>query len=161
MAGNELIITQSNDRNDEFRAFINQAIKQFNRNVMPEAYFKDGVPVEALNIPVDLAVKDSDGKLKGGLVGNIYWECLYVKDLWLDESLRKQGVGTHLLQQAEAIAHKNDCNFIWVQTFSWQARGFYEKNGFRIVGQLDNYPPRHTRYTLRKDLKANSAEAKD
>jgi len=32
-------------------------------------------------------------------------------------------------------------------------RGFYEKNGFRIVGQLDDYPPGQIRYTLRKDLK--------
>lgn len=153
MATDNLTITQLNEKNDEVRDFINLQIKHFNRALHPEVYFENGIPVEERNIPVDVIARDANNTIVAGLIGNIYWQCLYIKDLWIDEGLRKQGIGRQLMQRAEDNARSHDCNFIWVQTFSWQAQGFYQKLGFRIVGQLDDYPPDHTFFTLRKDLK--------
>src|SRR6516165_7091346 len=39
----------------------------------------------------------------------------------------------------------------WLDTFSFQARGFYEKLGYEEFGRLD-YPPGHHRHFLRKRL---------
>lgn len=44
-----------------------------------------------------------------------------------------------------------DCHSAWVDTFSFQARGFYEKLGYTVFGQLD-YPPEHRRFFLEKRL---------
>lgn len=153
MTIDHLSITQLHDIDDTVRDFINVQIKRFNRALHPEVYFDNGMPVEERNITVDVVARDADNTIVAGLIGNIYWGCLYIKDLWIHEDLRKQGIGSDLMQRAEDKARSHECNFIWVQTFSWQALGFYQKLGFRIVGQLDNYPPDHTLFTLRKDLK--------
>ncbi|MEA3146360.1 MAG: hypothetical protein QOI53_1859, partial [Verrucomicrobiota bacterium] len=36
--------------------------------------------------------------------------------------------------------------------FDFQARGFYEKNGFHVFGTIENYPIGHERYYLIKRL---------
>ena len=153
MTINDLIITQINEENQEIRSFVHQAIKRHNRNVMPTAYFTNGVPVEETNVIADFIVRDAHGEIVAGLTSNIYWNCMYINDVWVHENLRNQGIGTQLMQRAEETARREACSFIWLQTFSWQAREFYEKFGFRIVGQLNDYPPGQTRFTLRKDLK--------
>lgn len=149
----ELTITHLTEEDTEVRDFVKAQIKRFNRDLNPELYFVGGIPVEESNVIVDLIARNANGEIVAGLIGNIYWHCLNINDLWVHEDLRTQGIGTQLMQRAEQTARREACSFIWVQTFSWQARGFYEKLGFRIVGQLDNYPPGQTRFTLRKDLK--------
>ena len=39
-----------------------------------------------------------------------------------------------------------------LSTFSFQARDFYQRHGYRVVGQLDDYPPGETFYWMRKEL---------
>ena len=39
-----------------------------------------------------------------------------------------------------------------MDTFSFQARPFYEKLGYRVFGQLPDYPRGQTRYFLAKAL---------
>ena len=39
----------------------------------------------------------------------------------------------------------------WLDTFSFQARGFYEKLGYEEFGRLD-YPPDHHRHFMQKGL---------
>jgi hypothetical protein len=40
----------------------------------------------------------------------------------------------------------------FASTYRHQALGFYQKYGYQIVGQLDDYPDGSTLYWLRKDL---------
>ena len=55
------------------------------------------------------------------------------------------------MAQAEARAIARDCHSAWLDTFSFQARGFYEKLGYEEFGRLD-YPPMHKRHFMRKLL---------
>jgi len=52
--------------------------------------------------------------------------------------------------RAEAEARARGCIGIWLNTFSFQARGFYEKLGFTLIGQIDDYPVGHQRFFLQK-----------
>jgi ribosomal protein S18 acetylase RimI-like enzyme len=74
-----------------------------------------------------------------------------VKHPWVSEGLRGRGVGRELMAQAEALAHERDCHSAWLDTFSFQAPGFYEKLGYQEFGRLD-YPPDHHRCFIRKRL---------
>jgi hypothetical protein len=50
---------------------------------------------------------------------------------------------------------RRGCVGVWLDTFSFQARGFYEKLGYRVFGEVADYPPGHTRHFLKKSLCAS------
>ena len=66
--------------------------------------------------------------------------------------LRRLGHGRALLRMAEAEARTRGCSHVMLTTYSFQARGFYEKEGYRVVGEMAGYPPGTTYYWMRKDL---------
>ena len=97
-----------------------------------------------------LLLRDGDGTLKGGLLGYTHWNWLFVGHLWVHDSLRGRGVGRELLGRAEAEAAARGCRNAHLDTYSFQARGFYESLGYEVFGTLDDYPPGHSRYFLQK-----------
>jgi GNAT superfamily N-acetyltransferase len=86
-----------------------------------------------------ITVHNKKGRLVGGLDGRMYWGWLFVDKLWLEGRIRRAGVGSRLLAAGEAHARDYGCHGVWLDTF--QARPFYEKQGYRLFGQLDDYPP--------------------
>ncbi len=99
-----------------------------------------------------IALKNADGKVMAGLNGFTDWNWLFVKLLWISDSLRGQDIGTRLLSLAEEEGRKRGCDRVWLDTFSFQARGFYEKLGYSVFGELEDYPVGHQRYFLWKKL---------
>lgn len=104
------------------------------------------------NQPLAIFVRDTDGNLVGGFLGNTYWGWLYINILWLDEPVRHRGLGQQLLTMAEAEAVRRGCRHAHLDTLGFQARGFYEKNGYMLFGVLDDLPPGHARYFMKKEL---------
>ncbi len=99
-----------------------------------------------------LAVFARDGEtIVAGLAGETYSGWLFIKYLWVSEALRGGGVGRALMAAAEARAVERGCHSAWVDTFSFQAPGFYPKLGYEPFGELD-YPPDFKRIFLRKRL---------
>ena len=78
--------------------------------------------------------------------------------LVVNAAVRQQGIGSALLRAAEHEARRRGCGNVWLDTFSWQARPFYEQHGYRVFGTLDAYPETHARYVLRKSLADASDE---
>jgi GNAT superfamily N-acetyltransferase len=72
--------------------------------------------------------------------------------VYLPEDLRGAGLGRQLMEQAEQEAIHRGCHIIWLDTFTFQARGFYERLGYTVFGTLEDYPPGHSRFFLRKNL---------
>ena len=56
------------------------------------------------------------------------------------------------MQAAEEVARERGCIGMWLDTFSFQARGFYVKPGFTVFGTIDDYPIGHRRFYLSKRL---------
>ena len=79
-----------------------------------------------------------------------------IDGLWIDDALRGQGLGRQLLLRSEAIAVARGCRGAWLGTFDFQARGFYERHGYRVFAALPDFPAGHTHYHLRKDLGSTS-----
>lgn len=91
-----------------------------------------------------------------GLVGVVYAGWLYVADLWVHADLRRRSIGTQLLALAERRAVALGCRFAMLDTFSFQGPEFYPRFGYQVYGVLD-YPPRHQRLFLRKELEPAAA----
>ena len=90
-------------------------------------------------------VAREDGRLLGGLNAAIEWDWLYVRHLWVEEKERKRGLGRMLMERAESEARARDCRHAYVDTFSFQAPGFYERLGYERFAVLDDFPPGYHR----------------
>jgi len=102
--------------------------------------------------PVNLFLRDQGDEVMGGLIAQIWGGVLYVRILWVSEALRGRGFGRRLMEAAEQRAVERGCRHVFVDTFSFQAPRFYERLGYRIYGQAENWPLGHTHHFLRKDL---------
>ncbi len=99
-----------------------------------------------------VSVRDDAGAIRGGVVGYTMWNWCFIELLWLDEALRGTGLGTELMAKAEAVATKRGARHVYLDTFSFQGDGFYQKLGYEVFGELGDFPPGHRRIWLKKDL---------
>jgi GNAT superfamily N-acetyltransferase len=97
-------------------------------------------------------VRDEDDRIVAGICGNTWGGCLEIRQFWVEESRRRQGLGTSLLRAAEQEALRRGCRQILLMTFSFQAPAFYAKRGFEIVAVVDDHPRGHKNLLLRKRL---------
>jgi GNAT superfamily N-acetyltransferase len=97
-------------------------------------------------------LRDAEGSIVGGVHGSNGWGWLYIRILWVSETVRGSGYGTALMQKAEREARHRGCRHIYLDTFSFQAVDFYLKLGYEIFGELEDFPPGHKRVFLRKTL---------
>ncbi|WP_233598503.1 N-acetyltransferase [Erwinia sp. 198] len=97
-------------------------------------------------------IEDASGKKLAGLTGSTAGNWLRINMLWVSEALRGQGTGTALMQAVEEEARRRGCLYAQVDTASFQARPFYEKQGYVVRLVLDNYPRVHQRFYLTKTL---------
>jgi GNAT superfamily N-acetyltransferase len=97
-------------------------------------------------------VRNADDRITAGICGAMWGSCLEIRQFWVEEALRGQGVGTRLFAAAEQEALRRGCGQILLATFSFQAPDFYAKRGFEVVATVDDHPRGHTNLILRKRL---------
>ena len=97
-------------------------------------------------------LRDEEGEVRGGLAGDVYLGWLFIRYLWVAEEHRGGGWGERLLHEAEDEARSRGCRAIWLDTFTFQAPGFYRRLGYLEFGRLDDYPAGHARHFLWKPL---------
>jgi GNAT superfamily N-acetyltransferase len=105
-------------------------------------------------VPVVIRLRDETGKVVGGIAARTGFDWLHIELLFVPEALRGRGLGAGLMRQAEAYARERGFTGIWLDTFEFQARPFYEKLGYSIFGTIEDYPPGGRRYFLQKRLRA-------
>jgi GNAT superfamily N-acetyltransferase len=122
--------------------------------VSPLARFNEqqaGQPEDYRPLAVLLSNADT-GEVVGGLYGETMFGHLHVDLLFVPEERRKSGVGRQLIERAEEEALRRGCRGVWLDTYSFQARGFYERLGYDVFGAIEDFPPGHSRFFLRKVL---------
>ena len=97
-------------------------------------------------------LKDEAQRTIGGLWGTSVFRWLVVEYVLIPDDCRGLGLGTELMRRAEDIARERNCIGIWLDTYSFQARGFYEKFGFTMFGEVAEHPPGHQRHFMKKLL---------
>lgn len=100
-----------------------------------------------------LSVRDDKGRVLGGLILQSYWRESYVELLWLSARARGAGYGSLLLKEAEHRARRRGSLLIHLNTFSFQAPGFYEKQGYRRFGSMSGSPEGESRHFYVKRLR--------
>ncbi|MEM7127385.1 MAG: GNAT family N-acetyltransferase [Chloroflexota bacterium] len=143
-----LSISVVNDANTEFEKFLHEQIRSFNN-----IYSMPHRQVRKVGLaPLHIIVRGHEDRIVGGIAAFTYWNWLEIDNFWLEEGHRGRGVGRDVLTLAEHEAKSRGCLRASLRTFSFQARGFYEKQGYRIIGTLEDYPPGEAFYWMRKDF---------
>jgi GNAT superfamily N-acetyltransferase len=135
------ITIEENPSEQDVRA-VREGLNGFNRLHAPDEDYR----------PVALFLREADGRVSGGLLGETYWGWLHIGILWLEEKKRGLGYGSQLLAAAEQEAVRRGCRRAHLDTLSFQALPFYEKNGYSVFGVLDDLPAGHRRFFLFKKL---------
>jgi len=101
-----------------------------------------------------VSVRDGKGRLLGGLILQSYWRESYIELLWLSAQARRAGFGARLVEEAERRARRRGSRLIHLNTYSFQAPGFYEKQGYRRFGGMSGSPKGESRHFYVKRLRA-------
>lgn len=132
--------------NIQDKQYINDELYRFNLKHFPQ-------DLRGRYEEICLFLKDDNGNVRGGILSEICWNWLEIHTFIIDSGVRKSGYGTKLLLELENIAIEKDCDFIKVDTLSFQALEFYKKNGYQVYGCIDNVGREFKHYYLKKDLK--------
>jgi GNAT superfamily N-acetyltransferase len=130
------------DDGEDVAKAVEAGLTAFNRRVVGDGNFT----------PVQIAVRDDSGALKGGIAARVWLDTLYISQVWIDDSLRGQGHGKAMMEMVEAEGRKHGAAQSWLTTLSWQARPFYEKLGYTCFGEMPVAGSEHKRYFLNKAL---------
>ena len=116
-----------------------------------DAALPDDVPASG-RTPLAVLLRAAQGQLVGALTGRTLWGWLVIDLLWVDSSARGEGHGRRLVAAAEQEAMRRGCQHARVDTYSFQAPGFYERCGYARLATLDDFPRGHQRHFYAKTL---------
>jgi GNAT superfamily N-acetyltransferase len=102
--------------------------------------------------PLAIFLRDDRGAVLGGALGHVWGGWLDLDALWVSELFRGLGYGAELLEAAEEEARAQRCHGVYLTTFSFQARPFYERLGYEVVADIPDYPEGHRYHVLKKQL---------
>ncbi|NTJ42983.1 GNAT family N-acetyltransferase [Agrobacterium larrymoorei] len=136
----EINLTDGAD--DEAKATILGALKNYNVNRFGSAEWKDIV----------ISLKNEDGNVIGGLAGQTARSWLYTALLFIPEELRGHGLGPKLLGMAEDEARQRGCKGAYIDTMSPEALSLYQRCGYTIFGQIEDFGDGITMTYLKKNF---------
>jgi GNAT superfamily N-acetyltransferase len=141
----DLRIISEPHASEQDKAFVREALALHNVAATQDAYYS----------PLAIFLRDERGAILGGALGDIYGGWLHLTFLWVAEPLRGRGHGRQLLEAAEEEARAQGCRGVHLSTHSFQARPFYEKLGYEIVGEIPDNPEGYSLFFLKKALRGD------
>ena len=123
------VIVVSDSVDPRFEEAIGMGLDEFNQQV-------SGLSDRR---PLCVVVRDSDSdQALGGIVGRTSLGLAFLDLFHLPASLRGSGLGTKILAAFEDEARERGCRSAVLYTISFQAPGFYEKNGWVAFGEIES-----------------------
>ncbi len=128
------------------RAALSEGIVRFNHEAVPE------LEPESAEVRFFVLARSDSDAVVGGIRATCFWNALHIELLWLSQECRGTGLGSQLLVAAEAKAKELGMELALVMTTSWQAKPFYEKQGYVLLSTIEGMPKGHSSHYLQKRL---------
>lgn len=136
-----MAITFSIDEDPKTAEALIEGIKSYNRR------FVDAPPPQKFNI----ALRDDSGSVAGGVAATVSAGSMYLEVVWNGDAIRGKGHGRQMIQMVEEEGKRRGAQDSWLYTMSFQAQSFYEKLGYKVVGEVP-FPGGHQRIVMWKAL---------
>lgn len=101
---------------------------------------------------LSIFLRDEEDRIVAGLYGWTWAGWLRITEFWVSPEERRRGRGRQMLLMAEKEARARGCSRAAVDTYSFQAPGFYQKFGYRISDVIEGLPEGHRQFVLVKVL---------
>jgi GNAT superfamily N-acetyltransferase len=75
-------------------------------------------------------VRDEQDRIVAGICGHIWGGCCEIRQLWVEESRRRRGLGTRLLRVAEQEARRRHCKQMVLTTSASKRQSFTQSVDF-------------------------------
>jgi GNAT superfamily N-acetyltransferase len=137
----QMVVTDK--ANPSAQGVIRTGLSQYNREMAGHA--------DARSLSVFVS-DTSSNRVIGGLLGRTSLGLFFIDLFFLPKALRGNGIGTQVIERAEAEARKRGCSTAVLYTITFQAPGFYERQGYRLLGRIECQPPGYTRLCMVKTL---------
>lgn len=137
------------EQHEDFTNFLSEKIRAFNNE--QSLHHRESRQQGAV-LPLQLIVTDQQQQWIGGITAEVYWGWVEIHKFWFSEEYRGKGMGKKLLAQAEWVAKDMGATKALLTTYEFQASTFYEAHGYQVVGEIKDYPPGSSYYTMVKVL---------
>lgn len=121
-------------KGDSLHPLIKEKIVEFSESKLPTTI--DTIAESYLGA----YLYNDNEEIVGGITGHSFWNMLHIDYFWIDENYRGKGTGSELLAAMEDKARSEKCTCITLETFSFEAPVFYEKNNYERFGVIENTP---------------------
>lgn len=135
--------------NKDYQDIIRQGIRSFNNKSHPDMEIFNLYREKGYNDPFGLyAILDN--QIVGGIVARKKMQWLDIDILFINENFRGNKIGSKLINYATEYCKKENLIGMHLYTLDFQARRFYEKQGFKLIAEIENWPKGITRYEFIK-----------
>jgi len=107
--------------------------------------------------PLSCFARLENGTAVGGAIGRTWGQCCELQQLWVDTAHRRLGMGTRLVRRFEEAAAARGCSVFYLDTFSFQARAFYERLGYAVSLEIRGFAPGVAKYIMIRRSAARDA----
>lgn len=146
------MITIKNDNDVKMKNIIHTNLRK--NNIEKCEWIKDNLSfdINVSNTKNSNFLAFDNNKLIGGAIGFVEYNWYFLDLFYIDEEYRGRDIGTNLIKQIEEFAKKENLTGVRMETWDFQARGFYERNGYEVFAEIKDCPPGTTNYYLKKEF---------
>ncbi|MFN4011172.1 MAG: GNAT family N-acetyltransferase [Pannonibacter sp.] len=137
-----MITVRQERQHASVRRVIRSGLRAFNDRFLP---------ARRVATPITFTLRRGE-EIVGGVMAQCQGNWVFVDYLWIDEHHRGAGHGRTLMQAMEAEGVAKGRRHFYLDTFGFQAAGFYEKLGYREFSRLEDFIGGHDRIYMRKDV---------
>ena len=138
----EIKIREIDELSEEISIFTDEQFSQYAESNGVDLNYEDFI----------FAAEDETGKLVGVITGRAYYEEVQIGDLIIDASVRRNGLGSRLVEHVEKEYSGKGYKILTLTTHGFQAPEFYRKLGFELEFVRENKDPKLSKYFFRKAL---------
>ena len=125
-----------------FRSVVGEADSALDQRLSDELDAVNSAATVGTPAARELTVRvvDEADELAAGVSGWTWGVAAGIGMTWVREDARGTGLGERLLADFETEARARGCTHVFVTSFTFQAPGFYEKQGYREIFRWQGVP---------------------
>lgn len=135
--------------NKDYQDIIQNGIKKFNNDKHPENTIFQVYREKGYNDSFGFYAL-LDNQVIGGIIARKKMQWLDIDILFVNQNFRGNRIGSQLMSQAIEYCKEQELIGLHLYTLDFQAKGFYEKQGFNLIAEIKDWPKGITRYEFIK-----------